>query len=38
MAGLLSNRLFVALADKTMRREGRMIAALDSMGVEQKSI
>jgi predicted protein tyrosine phosphatase len=26
------NRLFVALADKAMRREGRMIAALDSMG------
>jgi predicted protein tyrosine phosphatase len=26
------NRLFVALADKVMRREGRMIAALDSMG------
>jgi predicted protein tyrosine phosphatase len=28
----IPNRLFVALADKTMRREGRMIAALDSMG------
>jgi predicted protein tyrosine phosphatase len=26
------NRLFVALADKVLRREGRMIAALDSMG------
>jgi predicted protein tyrosine phosphatase len=26
------NRLFVALADKAMRREGRMIAALDGMG------
>jgi len=26
------NRLFVALADKVMRREGRMIAALHSMG------
>ena len=26
------NRLFVALADKAMGRDGRMIAALDSMG------
>jgi len=26
------NRLFVALADKLMRREGRMIVALNSMG------
>ena len=26
------NRLFVALADKVMRREGRMIAALDGIG------
>jgi len=26
------NRLFVAVADKALRREGRMIAALDSMG------
>ncbi len=26
------NQLFVALADKVMRREGRMIAALNSMG------
>jgi len=26
------NRLFVALADRVLRREGRMIAALNSMG------
>ena len=31
------NRLFVALADKTMRREGRMIAALDSMGESRRA-
>ena len=26
------NRLFVALADNALRREGRMVAALNSMG------
>ena len=31
------NRLFVALADKAMRREGRMIAALDSMGESRRA-
>ena len=31
------NRLFVALADKAMRRDGRMIAALDSMGESRRS-
>jgi predicted protein tyrosine phosphatase len=31
-ATAVPNRLFVALADKVMRREGRMIAALNTMG------
>ena len=31
------NRLFVALADKVMRREGRMIAALHSMGESRRA-
>ena len=31
------NRLFVALADKAMRREGRMIAALDGMGESRRA-
>ena len=36
-ATAVPNRLFVALADKTMRREGRMIAALDSMGESRRA-
>ena len=31
------NRLFVALADKVLRREGRMIAALASMGESRRA-
>ena len=31
------NRLFVALADKVLRREGRMIAALASMGESKRA-
>jgi predicted protein tyrosine phosphatase len=31
------NRLFVAVADKVLRREGRMIAALDSMGESRRA-
>ena len=31
------NRLFVALADKVMRREGRMITALASMGESKRA-
>ena len=31
------NRLFVAIADKALRREGRMIAALDSMGESRRA-
>ena len=31
------NRLFVALADKAMGRDGRMIAALDSMGENRRA-
>jgi predicted protein tyrosine phosphatase len=31
------NRLFVALADKVMQREGRMIAALHSMGESRRA-